>query len=288
MKSWSARQSGWRSDGNRHGRMICKGGSCLGGDAPLLYLALGDSITHGYEASVLAHRYVDRVAERLCDIAPTHVHICAKPGWTANQLHRAVDRLSTCFTHEADLVTLMIGGNDMLKLAPWFLDESGQGRERMRERVLPEVDAIMRAIPGDPASVRVLCTLYNPFPAWPVAVRAVTEWNALLTDLGRRRGWTVASIDGCFRGCESELIKGYRRGDVRDFRLVKNPIHPNDAGHQVLANAVVDACAQAIKQRFAPSTASLPPTMRNRPAVRRKRSGRPPAHGRRQRMDSGV
>ncbi|MCY0869381.1 MAG: SGNH/GDSL hydrolase family protein, partial [Firmicutes bacterium] len=83
----------------------------------MLYLALGDSITHGYEASAPANRYVARLTARLCEIAPTHVHVCAKPGWTASQLRRAVDRLSTCLTHEADLVTLMIGGNDMLKLA---------------------------------------------------------------------------------------------------------------------------------------------------------------------------
>lgn len=97
----------------------------------MIYLALGDSITFGYESSSDENRYVNQLLQKLNKVQRTSLHVQAKPGWTASQLLRALEKTPACILQEAELITLMIGGNDLLKTLPWFLDDPAEAQGRL-------------------------------------------------------------------------------------------------------------------------------------------------------------
>lgn len=214
----------------------------------MIYLALGDSITHGYDSSATERRYVDVLTAKLNRLRRTSTYVHAKPGWTSAQLLRSLDRIPECILQEAELVTLMIGGNDLLKEFPWFLDDPQEAMQRLRRSFRPQVDEILRIAVRNPHAKVVLCTVYNPFPKAEVAQVAVTGINGLLAEIAGERRCLLAPVDAMYGGQEERLVSGFRRGDLKDFRLLRNPIHPNDAGHERIAEAIFQTYRKALAQ----------------------------------------
>ncbi|MCY0874871.1 MAG: SGNH/GDSL hydrolase family protein [Firmicutes bacterium] len=212
----------------------------------MIYLALGDSITHGYDSTALERRYVDVLTRKLNRLRRTSTYVHAKPGWTSAQLLRSLDRIPECILQEAELVTLMIGGNDLLKEFPWFLDDPDEAMERLRRSFHPKVDEILGIAVKNPSAKVVLCTVYNPFPKAEVAQMAVTGINSLLKEIAQSRGCLLAPVDAMYGGQEERLVSGFRRGELQDFRLLRNPIHPNDAGHERIAEAIFQTYRKAL------------------------------------------
>ncbi|MHB1628069.1 MAG: SGNH/GDSL hydrolase family protein [Bacilli bacterium] len=206
----------------------------------MIYLALGDSITHGYGASDEEHRFVTVLTRRLNKVERTSLYLQAKPGWTAAQLLRSLDKAPECVLAEAAMVTLMIGGNDLLKAMPWFLDDEEAGRRKLRESFLPTVRAIVERMKRNPDAVFMICTVYNPFPKSDLAQRAISELNGLLGEAAAQYSCITVPVDEWYGGEEDTLVNGFKRGELQDFRLVRNPIHPNDKGHARIAKAIFD------------------------------------------------
>lgn len=206
------------------------------------YVAIGDSITAGYNAP---HRrgFVDILGARLGTRHP-RVKIAngGKKGATSADLlffltfspflHTALRR--------ADLITLCIGGNDLLQayLKMMLFRHPGVFPRSMHlyGHHLNRLIGLIRRANRNPL---FLLNLYNPFPSSPLAVQRVQEMNGVIDGVAARWDVPVVDIHDRFLGREPFLIHGFRTGSLSEYRLFgDNPIHPNGEGHRVIAEAV--------------------------------------------------
>lgn len=234
----------------------------------MIYVALGDSITFGYDAAEDRKRYVTELTRMLARQTRTCAYIHAKPGWTTSQLARSLDRIPACILAEAGLITIMIGGNDLIQTVPWFLDDVTEAVEKLRARVHPQLVGLVRRVRKSSRARILLCTVYNPFPASGLAQRGVEELNALIRAVAVVEGCGVVPVDRYFSGREAEWVHGYQSGELNDFRLRKNPIHPNDHGHAQIARAIFEAYRALRRVRRQTAT-------RDGAARRRRMQGQP-------------
>ncbi|GGJ00776.1 lipase [Alicyclobacillus cellulosilyticus] len=213
----------------------------------MIYAALGDSITYGYSASSPERSFVSLIRRALLRQQPVHVLLQAKPGWTSKQLWASLSRVPECLWDEARLVTVLVGGNDMLRAAPWLWD-GNMGRmlkiaDRYRDHLTKIVQRVKR-----PAAVVVVGTLYNPFPHSGLAEACTELLNQTIRQVAAREQVWVADLGKLFHRREGELIHGFRRGILQDFRFFRNPIHPNDHGHELIAQAFLRVYRRAVSR----------------------------------------
>lgn len=233
------------------------------GDRPL-YIALGDSLSQGIGASDMGKTaFVPLVAATLDGYELLNL---GHGGDTSTDLlqHGHLDEaIATIEERNGDasggndvrLVTLEIGGNDLLQIY-FSLVQTGTCPDVATSLDKPQcVDALRSAFDGfrpnltkaldglrdaDPSLPVLLLTLYNPFQHFPGAGelgelslegKLDTPFTAGLNDIIRevaagRDDVTVVDVYSRFQGRSQELIAG-------------DLIHPNDAGYQVMADAVI-------------------------------------------------
>lgn len=213
----------------------------------MLYAALGDSITYGYDAASENVRFVTRVQRALgLKRDPMHVFLNAKPGWTSRQLVKSLPNVPDCIWDEAKLITILVGGNDMLRSAPWILDGNHARcvkiADGLQKNLMEVVDIVRR-----PKSRILLATVYNPFPNSLPAQEGIQMLNRAIRHVANRKRVRLVDVASLFAHREHLLIEGYRNGEIRDIKLRGNPIHPNDRGHAIIAKAFISAYRQAGK-----------------------------------------
>lgn len=206
----------------------------------MLYAALGDSITYGYSASCDAQSFVARVRRTLAKQQPVSLYLSAKPGWTSRQLRKAVLKAPECIWDEARLVTILVGGNDLMWSAPWLVDSNPAQLLRVTERLYDNLTEIVECV-ARPRSTLLVGTLYNPFPNSLLSEEYTVALNKSIRRVVQQKGVHLIDIHQPFLSHEAELIDGYRNGQIRDLRLRGNPVHPNDAGHAVISKTVLTA-----------------------------------------------
>jgi hypothetical protein len=185
------------------------------------YVAMGDSISiddyaggpgRGGASLLFANRDDDFPDERGRDLrsadpAASFALLATDGATTATVLDRQLPRLAALGIRP-DLVTLTIGGNDLL---------AGYGDTGMARRVVADVrDGVARALAGigvhlaDDGRV-VLGTVYDPsdgtgdaarlgLPPWPDGVALIRELNEALREVAGASGATVAEIAERFHG----------------------------------------------------------------------------------------
>lgn len=211
----------------------------------MLYAALGDSITHGYAATTDEHSYVSQVRSALAKSQPVSLFLNAKPGWTSKQLQKSLSTTPECIWEEAKLITLLVGGNDMLRAAPWLLESNPGQMMKVADRLYENLTSILYTI-RRPQSTIVIATLYNPFPNSLMCEEYTDILNKSIRLLASREKLCLADVRKQFRHREDRFIEGYRRGSIRDLRLRGNPVHPNDAGHSLIARTLLAAYRQSV------------------------------------------
>ena len=211
----------------------------------MLYVALGDSVTFGYSATAVEQSFVRRLQRSWTrPQRPVHVYLQAKPGWTSKQLLRSLADIQDCVFAEAKVVTLLIGGNDLLRGAPWLMngnhDRMLKIAEQLQGHLQQIVDHVRKLGPQ-----MMIATLYNPFPQSIIAVEYTQIANRTVQRVVHRNGLLLADVAQAFEGREVDWIEGYRGGRIKDFRLIGNPVHPNDAGHAAIARVFARTWRQA-------------------------------------------
>jgi lysophospholipase L1-like esterase len=215
----------------------------------MIYAALGDSITYGYSATSDEHTYVSRIQASLAkQQQPVNLYLHAKPGWTSRQLLKSLAKTPSCIWEEAKVITLLVGGNDMLRAAPWLLDSNPGHMVKVADAFYENITEIIQLV-RRPHSVLILGTVYNPFPNSLMCEEYTDVLNRSIRLAAEREGAVLADIRRTFRNRESKLIEGYRRGQLRDMRLRGNPIHPNDAGHALIARQFLVAYHRSLAKK---------------------------------------
>jgi len=229
-----------------------------------LYIALGDSLSAGIGASDASMTFVGLVHASLgAGVALENLGV---PGATSQDLidNGSLDRAAQEIeqrnrdgdpSNDVRLVTLEIGGNDLLSIYfslvqtggcpdletslsdPECTDALSTAYEGFRPNLTAALDRLHDA---DPALPILLLTLYNPFDYLP----GIGE----LGDLSLEGQPDTAFPDG-LNDIVREIAQG--RDDVtvvdvfplfqdRSLELVSpDGIHPNDAGYQVMADAII-------------------------------------------------
>ncbi|RIV24565.1 SGNH/GDSL hydrolase family protein [Alicyclobacillaceae bacterium I2511] len=219
----------------------------LGGGS-MLYVALGDSVTFGYSATRVEQSFVRRLQRFWTrPQRPVHVYLQAKPGWTSKQLLRSLADVQDSVFAEAKVTTLMIGGNDLLRGAPWLINGNHARMLKIAEQLNDHVQQIVQHV-RTLGPQMMIATLYNPFPQSLLAVEYTQIVNRLVRRVAHRNGLLLADVAQAFEGREQEWIEGYRLGRMKDFRLIGNPVHPNNAGHAAIAQVFIRAWRQAHPQ----------------------------------------
>jgi lysophospholipase L1-like esterase len=237
-----------------------------------LYAALGDSITYGYEASTDDAAYVARFVEYLSKNRSVNLFVHAKPGWTSKHLVKSLPKVPDCIWKEAQLITVMMGGNDLLRASPWLLSGTAKNIQKVAQRFQDNLERIVHTV-RQPRTTCIIATLYNPFPNSELAEECIGIMNQSILHIAKQYQLAVADVRNVFRNREQRYIKGYKQGSIRDMRWIGNPIHPNDEGHAAIAKAFLAAYRRATASR---RKANQSPSPKARAASAKKRLGASP------------
>ncbi len=241
--------------------------ACGSGGAPGLYLALGDSLSEGVGASVRGSTaFVPLVRDGLGE--GTELVNLGHSGDTSADLieHGHLDEAVRQIAarngdgdpdNDVKLVTLEIGGNDLLALffslvLPGIcanVEESLASElcvDALRERLdsfAPNLAAALdRLLQADPGLNIAVMTLYNPFSGGLAPADELAE----LALEGRPGGPFPEGLNDVIRAEAGErglrVVDWYPLFEGRaDEYIASDLIHPNDVGYRVMADAVLEA-----------------------------------------------
>jgi lysophospholipase L1-like esterase len=213
------------------------------------YVALGDSIAAGLLTSLPRDRgYPALVSGWLqkqdaSEAPPTALNFVnlAVPGETdesfvaANgQLQRFQTEVSSVKARGADiqLVTLTLGGNDILQLQNLGNADRQAGLDRFRASFPAAVNGVMQAL-GDLKPTVVLTTYYDLSGGDPQVTNSdawwVAQFNDVIKSTAQQHGLKVADLEPAFRG------------HIQDWTWYPVDVHPNNDGHAEIAQLVWQA-----------------------------------------------
>lgn len=195
------------------------------------YTAVGDSLTFGMGALpgggfVPLYR---RMAEEHLQKFVAYENLGIN-GLTSEELYERLlrDPLFKRHLNNADLITISIGGNDLIRAV------KAGGNRPERDRLEKALDRCQRNISGclsvisrlksgksQPYVIRAV-GLYNPYPSWSEATEYVTRFNRYLFGLANGGYLGIADVYSRFVGREREMLSF-------------DGIHPSSKGHRVIA-----------------------------------------------------
>jgi len=207
------------------------------GDMPMIYTALGDSITFGKDASSMVNAYPRLIVSALNTRSRKVTgYVLARSGWSSNNLLDAVLVRGASMIHQSDVVSIWIGGVDLANAAISSLrSQSPLPAKQLATNYSRNLGSLLTLIKKRSRARIICCTQYNPFPNSPLAVESISQFNRIIQDSARRYDATVAPAHMWFEGNQANLIYGYRNGKIEDALSGSLPIHPNDRGHRLIA-----------------------------------------------------
>ena len=208
-------------------------------------IALGDSIAAGLITSLPSDRgfpaLVTTQLQKLgaTQAAPGHVKLSdlAVPGETAEtfvtngQLDAFKNEIASVKAAGIDLklVTITLGGNDLLNLASVAPADRQAGLDRFKTEYPAAVNDVRQAL-GGLKPVIVVTTYYDLSGSDPAQQGSDAWWVAQFNDIIR----STAQADGLK---VADLERDFR-GHITDWTWYPTDVHPNNAGHAEIARLV--------------------------------------------------
>lgn len=198
-------------------------------EKPLIYVALGDSLSVGIGA-ILKPGFVKRYAKMAEHTLGRKVipFVFARHGSTSGDLLKKLDEpIVKLILREAEIITISTGGNDLRKAAKLYLknNDSGVVKKALEQynlnikSILLKIDFIKRRR-KTPYIIR-LVDVYNPMPDRTDAQMWVKRFQRELKAL-EEKNIKVTNIFEQFKGKEDQL-------------MFIDKLHPNADGYQVIA-----------------------------------------------------
>jgi acyl-CoA thioesterase I len=206
-----------------------------------VYTALGDSITAGSGATAPTMAYPSRlIAMFRRQHRSACANILAHPGWTSAALTAAVFENSPAYLAQANVITIWIGGDNVAFAGLSLAQGAPTGLvSRAIQSYVRDLTVLVTGIRKLSKAKIVLCTQYNPFPNSPLAVKAIDALNGMTSTVATNLHTELAPTHVWFAGREAELVQGYKSGQLQDALASPGfPVHPNNAGHQVIAEGL--------------------------------------------------
>lgn len=211
------------------------------------YLALGDSITAGIGASSQVDSFSFQLGRRLGQKYSIRQRVVmARNGWTTRDIFHAAQMLPHPLWQQIEVMTLITGGNNLRQLLrrqslPFAKDLTEADITATLSQFDREFHPLCQHIQAQKISHVMIGTMYNPTPYYPLAGIAIQALNQKIRATADNYGFKVVNLDQIFSKRESELIDGYRAGRMEDLAVFfHRPIHPNDNGHRIIADAFYD------------------------------------------------
>jgi lysophospholipase L1-like esterase len=204
---------------------------------PLTYLAFGDSLTAGMGSSetnfLRLDAFVPRLTTHLRSEYEVHVENHGIPGLTSEQLLLYLtegpgveEKLE-----DADLITVTIGGNDLLQLLRsenLTKDQIEDTLQQFGQQLEAMISEIRKSNQNVPIHVMGLYTPYDQdHPLHLIGRLAISAYNQELSNrLTSYKNVHLVSVFASFLNNGSQLT-----------HIEQNDIHPNDQGYDVIYNA---------------------------------------------------
>ncbi|ARC55614.1 hypothetical protein AS850_00810 [Frondihabitans sp. 762G35] len=199
----------------------------FGQDGSLTYVALGDSAAQGIGASSPGGSYVGRIAAHIR--RSTHGTVgTVNLSISGSTTYRCkVDQVPKLGSHEADVMTVAIGANDIGDFDPVGFEKN------------------IRSIYGALPKHAIVADL--PFMLLPESEKKVASANAIVRRVADELGLAVAPLYATTR----------RQGYIGTYRnTAKDLFHPNDRGYRVWASAFYPAVEARLARIAAERAAS--------------------------------
>lgn len=213
-----------------------------------VYLALGDSIAAGLVTSLPSSRgypwlvrdLIERANAADGEAAPVTLINRAVPGETVQsfldgeQLRQATADIQAAQARGAEVrvVTITLGGNDLLRLSGLGTAERQAGLEAFSSDY-PALLAAVRAALGSATPEIVVTTYYDLSEGDPSLEGSdawwVAQFNQVIRQSADAAGAKVADLEPAFRG------------HIGDWTWHPTDVHPNNAGHAEIARLVWQA-----------------------------------------------
>lgn len=204
---------------------------------PLFYLALGDSLTHGLGATETNYlrlgAFVPRITAALRTDWDVHVENHGIPGITSSQLQWYLQNgpgVNQSIA-QANLITITIGGNDLLQLLrneDLDMRQIDQAINAYQAQVKAIIEHLLSI---NPDTQIYLMGLYLPYesehPLYQTGSRAIPLFNTVTAEVAQAFN-QVHFVDVY----EPFLNKGRRYTHID-----QEDIHPNDIGYSLLYEA---------------------------------------------------
>jgi acyl-CoA thioesterase I len=205
-------------------------GGCAGSPEPperIVYLAIGASDAAGVGAEPLTHGYVFRIAEELDQhVDEVFLAPLAIPGAGTEQLDGALE-LFLENEVEPNLVTVWTGANDVIRGED--ADDFEGELEDMFERLRDRTDGVIVA-----ANIPDLTELprFREEPDDDVTRERIEEFNEIIAE--RAEDHDALLVDLYSEPVEDDLVSD------------EDGFHPNDEGHQRIADEFLDVILPAL------------------------------------------
>lgn len=253
-----------------------------------LYVVFGDSIAAGYglDGSAVGSdesmRYVaGRDSNAYAGIVSRALNydlnnFAASGATTANLLNKVKTNSVLSAVSKADLVTVSIGGNDMIGMASTILSRAAMHEalgdyldiprtddsiEKMYSTLESNLTEIMRTLvnANNGKGKIYLQTLYNPFK---YNTSYTIDFGSYTYNVGNLIDYYINRINEIYRRVRSNVGGFYlvdtasaMNGDGRCFYEISTPdFHPTAYGHRVIANTILAAYEKPVQTTSATTT----------------------------------
>ncbi|PTM59452.1 GDSL-type esterase/lipase family protein [Desmospora activa] len=204
----------------------------------LHYLVLGDSVARGVGSNQSApHGYSSLVVKGLGDAEriPLQLNNQGVSGQTSQRLLSSLQRSDLQQQiADADLISLTIGGNDVLKKA---LQKNNpvsvlSDFPAIQEEYYRNLNNILKEIRGlNPDAPILLTSLYNPISPdesyYGLSVKLLQQWNRGMKKIAYQYGLThVVDVDDRLRTAHNSWLS--------------DEIHPNEKGYRLIADGILE------------------------------------------------
>lgn len=204
----------------------------------IAYAALGDSIAFGMGASQYNgyvyqfHRFLWSKYQNI------RLIMLARPGFTSSNLlwQLLYNTNARYIVQNASLITISIGGNNLLKSAcrnyTVIYPNLAEAGIRCFAADWPEILNMIRNVLGSNAIIYVM-TLYNPYkaddPLYSIVNSSVQKLNSVISDCELKEKYRYDVID---------VYSHFKKNELKNwtgFSAYKRNPHPNNEGHAQIA-----------------------------------------------------